>query len=236
MTLSARRIYAIFVKDLKDLYKNLFVSSAMLVPVALAIFYSRMDEVPIEVNFLIINLTLASVAAYIQCALIAEEKEKNTLRGLMLSPATLPEILSGKSLVTLFITLITIVLCMMLTGYEPSNLLLVAAGILLSAFFYVILGTMLGMLIRSVVDASVLLLPIVMIFGFGNVMYPIIETYPFLSFLEYLPSIQLFDLAFKVEEGQGFSGVFSEYLVIGAWFLVTVLLTVWVYRKREVDK
>src|SRR5690625_4414586 len=223
MTFSMRRIYAIFIKDLKDLYKNLFVSSAMLVPDAFEIFYSRMYEVPMEVNYLVINLTLASVAAYIQCALIAEEKEKNTLRGLMLSPATLPEILSGKSLVTLFITLITIMLCMMLTGYGPSNVPLVAAAILLSVFFYVILGTMLGMLIRSVVYASVLLLPIIMIFGFCNLMYPIVESYPFLSFLEYLPSIQLFDLAIKVEEGQGFSGFLSEYLVIGAWFLGAVL-------------
>src|SRR5699024_2515570 len=110
------------------------------------------------------------------------------------------------------------------------------AAILLSAFFYVILGTMLGMLIRSVVDASVLLLPIIMIFGFGNMMYPIIEKYPFLSFLEYLPSIQLFDLAVKVEEGQGFSGVLSEFLVICAWFIATTLLTVLVYKKQEVDK
>ncbi|WP_164214444.1 ABC transporter permease [Virgibacillus sp. YIM 98842] len=207
----------------------------MLVPVALAIFCSRMDEVPMEVNYLVINLTLASVAAYIQCALIAEEKEKNTLRGLMLSPATIPEILSGKTLVTLLITIITILLCMTFTGYQPANMTLISAAVLLSAIFYVIFGTMLGMLIRSVVDASVLLLPIILVFGFGNMMTPMIEMYPFLSFLEYLPSFQLLELAVKVEEGKGFSGVYLEFLVIGVWFLLTVFLTVLVYKKREVD-
>src|SRR5699024_12795497 len=65
--------------------------------------YTRSSD--LEAHYLIINLTLVAVAFFVQSALIAEEREKNTLRGLMLSPATIPEILSGKSLVSLLMTL-----------------------------------------------------------------------------------------------------------------------------------
>lgn len=106
MTLSWKRIYAIFNKDLKDLSKNMYVSSVLIMPIVLAFLYSNMGEVTIELHYLVINMTLASVTAFIQCAVIAEEKEKHTLRGLMLSPASLTEILTGKSLVTSFYPLL----------------------------------------------------------------------------------------------------------------------------------
>src|SRR5690625_7823781 len=93
----------------------MYVGTSLLMPIILAIFYGKMGEIPIEMHYLIINLALVAVAFFVQCAIIAEEKEKNTLRGLMLSPATLPEILGGKSLVSFILTCLTIVLCAKLT-------------------------------------------------------------------------------------------------------------------------
>lgn len=46
---------------------------------------------------MIINMALILVATYVQSALVAEEKEKNTLRGLMLSPASIFEIFAAKA-------------------------------------------------------------------------------------------------------------------------------------------
>ena len=50
------------------------------------------------------------VGSFVQCSLIAEEKEKNTLRGLMLSPASTLEILGGKSLLSLIATMTIVVI------------------------------------------------------------------------------------------------------------------------------
>src|SRR5690625_408667 len=107
MTFSLKRMNAIFQKDLKDLSKNIYVGTSLLMSIILAIFYGKMGEIPIEMHYLIINLALVAVAFFVQCAIIAEEKEKNTLRGLMFSPATLPEILGGKSLVSFILTCLT---------------------------------------------------------------------------------------------------------------------------------
>ncbi|MBC5636846.1 MULTISPECIES: ABC transporter permease [Ornithinibacillus] len=235
MTLSWKRIYAIFNKDLKDLSKNMYVSSVLIMPIVLAFLYSNMGEVTIELHYLVINMTLASVTAFIQCAVIAEEKEKHTLRGLMLSPASLTEILTGKSLVSFFLSIIAIVVCAMITGYEPTNLPVIAVALVISMLFYLALGTIMGLLSRTVLEASVIFLPIIFLFGFGSLLVLLVEQYPALSFIEYLPNIQLVEIAYDVEAGLGFGDVWLNLVILLAWAVVLSLLTAFVYKKKEMD-
>src|SRR5690625_741900 len=199
MTFSMKRVIAIFQKDLRDLYKNMYVSTTILMPLIFEFFFGRSDHLTIDIHFTVINLTLALVTAFLQCSIIAEEKEKNTLRGLMLSPATIPEILGGKSLVTFILTIITIMSCAMLTGYEPANIGIVAIAIVISSFFYIALGTLLGLISRTIIEASVLVLPVMFIFGFGSMFSDLAEQYSILSVMDYLPNIQLIELATAVE-------------------------------------
>lgn len=235
MIFSWRRVNAIFQKDLKDLTKNLYVGTSLLMPVILAFMFGKMGEAGIEEHYLIINLTLVAVAFFVQSALIAEEKEKNTLRGLMLSPATIPEILGGKSLVSFLITLITIVLCANLSGYEPSNVILIGIAVMISSFFYLALGTVVGLLSRTVIEASVIMLPVMFLFSFGSFLELLVEKYPVLSFIKYLPNIQLIDFAEKVEAGNGIADIWSHLAIIFVWFIGAAILTVFVYKKREMD-
>lgn len=236
MIFSLKRMNAIFQKDLKDLSKNLYVGTSLLMPVVLAFMFGRMGAVNTEEHYLVINLTLVAVAFFVQCALIAEEREKNTLRGLMLSPATIPEILSGKSLVSILTTLITIVLCAYLSGYEPNNLIFISIAIIISSLFYVALGTLFGLLSRTVVEASVIMLPVMLIFGFGSFAVLLIEKYPILTFVKFLPNIQLIDFAEKVQAGSGLGETWSHLAIIFAWFIGAAILTVFVYKKREMDE
>lgn len=235
MTLSIKRVYAIFQKDLKDLSKNMFISSTILMPIILAIFYGRMKDVPIEVHYILINLSLVLLGAYVQCAIIAEEKERNTLRGLMLSPATIMDILTGKSLVSFLLTMLTIIICAILSGYEPTNFMLITIGIIVSAFFYIALGTLLGLLTKSVMEASVVILPFMFILGFGSSIEPLIEKYPMLTFTKYMPNIQLVDLANKVQAGSGMMDVWSNIVFILGWFIVTAVFVVIVFKRKQLD-
>ncbi|WP_047985450.1 ABC transporter permease [Ornithinibacillus californiensis] len=235
MILSWKRIYAIFQKDMKDLSKNLFVSSIIILPIMMAFLYGAMGEATIDLHYMIINLTLASVTAFIQCAVIAEEKEKHTLRGLMLSPASVAEILGGKSLVSFILTVVTLVVCMMITGYEPSNMLIIVVALVVSMLFYLALGTILGLLSRTVVEASVIILPVIFLFGFGSMLMLLVEKVPALSFIEYLPNIQLIEIAYDVEAGLGFGDVWVNLVVLLAWAVVATLATAFVYKKKEMD-
>ncbi len=88
MNISMTRIQAIFMKDYKEFSRNYAVSVMALMPLVLAIFI-KSSSTTIATYFLLINMTFSMVTTYVQCSLIAEEKEKNTLRSLMLSPASL---------------------------------------------------------------------------------------------------------------------------------------------------
>ncbi|KRG14083.1 ABC transporter, partial [Lederbergia galactosidilytica] len=168
MIFSLKRSMAIFQKDYKDVIKNYFVSTSALMPILLAAFYGRMGVETISGHYMVFNLTLCLVAAYVQCALIAEEKEKNTLRGLMLSPASTLEILAGKSLLSFIGTAIIILISAFLIEYKPMDLVVISLAMVLSILFYIGLGTLLGLLTKSVMEASVVIMPFFGLFSFGS--------------------------------------------------------------------
>lgn len=233
MTFSVKRFMAIFQKDLKDLYRNLYVSSTIILPLVFALIYGRMDVVPLEIHIFIISISLSMVGAFLQCAIIAEEKEKNTLRGLMLSPATITEILAGKSAVTIVITLVITYISMLISGFSPSNLIPVIVGVVLSLVFFIALGTWLGLITRSVLEASIYILPVMFIFGMSNMFIGFAEEYPFLKVLEYTPAIQLFEIA-NITNGT-IADYWQPFAIIGAWIVVGAGLTILSFKKRMMD-
>ncbi|GIN21549.1 MAG TPA: ABC transporter [Bacillus bacterium] len=235
MTFSWRRVNAILIKDYKDFSRNFAVSTILFFPPILAAFYGRMGVDTIESYYMIFNMAFVMVAAFVQCCLIAEEKEKNTLRGLMLSPATTAEILSGKGLLSFFFTIFIIVLSAFLLDYNPKNIGIVAAAIILSSLFYLGLGTLLGLYAKSVMEASVLILPFIIIFSFGTFVTTLAEKYPILKVAEYLPNIQLLEIATKIENNAGFGDALINLAIIAIWIIVISALTVIVFRKRMVD-
>src|SRR5699024_8520908 len=167
-------------------------------PFMLAFFYRNMDIISVETHCLIINLTFVAVGFFVQSAIIAEEKEKNTLRGLMLSPATLPEILTGKSLVSFLLTGVTILICMGILGYDPVSPILITIALIISAFFYLALGTLIGLVARTVIEASVIMLPVMFIFGFGSLFEILFVKYSMLGFTTYLLCVLLVELVYEV--------------------------------------
>lgn len=235
MTFSWKRVNAIFQKDFKDFSRNMAVSIVIFLPLILAAVYGRMGVDSIQVHFMIINMTFAMVGTYVQCCLIAEEKEKNTLRGLMLSPAGTLEILGGKSLLSFVLTIVIVFFCAFLSEYQPANMAIVAMAIIISAIFFIGLGTLLGLIAKSVMESSVIVLPVIVIFTMGSYVTVWADKYPILQIVEYLPNIQLVDLATKVETGAGFGDVFLNLIIIAIWTVVVYLLTAVMYKKRMVD-
>lgn len=235
MTFSINRAMAIFQKDVKDVSRNVFVGTTLLVPILMAIVYRNIGEVTLEIHYTVINLTFSSVAAFVQCTLIAEEKEKNTLRSLMLSPATTLEILGGKSILTALITILTILICAVITGYTPSQPLIIVLGLLVSCLFYLALGTFLGLMTSSVMEASVAILPVMFLFGFGTLLQQVSDKYPVLSIVDYLPNLQLLNLAKNVEDGASFSILSVNLIVILIAGVLSSALVFMIYKKRTLN-
>lgn len=235
MTFSMKRVLAILKKDYKDISRNLYITTTLILPPVMALLANRTEGAGIDMYYMLISMALVLVGAYIQASLIAEEKEKNTLRGLMLSPASTFEIFAGKSLLSLLGTIAIVTLTIKLTDYRPQNIPIIIVALLLSAIFYLGIGTLIGLFTKSVIEASVVILPVVFLFSFGSFITTLIEKYTFLSFAEYLPNLQLVELAKRVENGDGISEVAVHLGVLLIWAIAIHLLAIFVYKKRMVD-
>lgn len=232
---SFKRMNAIFIKDYKDFSRNIAVFVSILVVPSLAGFYGRMGVDSITLQYMLLNMAFATTATFVQSCLIAEEKEKNTLRGLMLSPASTAEILVGKSLLSFVITVLVIVLSAFFLNYMPQNIWIVTIAMLLSTVFYIGLGTLLGLYTKSVMEASVAAFPVMIIFGLGTLIIELVERYPVLKVLTYLPNLQLQEIAIEVEASASFGDIGLHLVIIIAWVIFIFFLTIIIYRKRMID-
>ncbi|MFJ7737287.1 ABC transporter permease [Lysinibacillus sp. NPDC097287] len=235
MNISMTRIQAIFVKDFKEFSRNYAVSIMALIPLVLAFAYNKVGGSNLQSLMLLINMAFSLVTAYVQCCLIAEEKEKNTLRSLMLSPASLGDIIIGKSSLVFVLSSAVIALTIYILGYEPANLLLLSAALLLSAFFYIAIGTFCGLFTKTIMEASIIILPVVFIFIGGSTAFAMSEAYPVLKIAEWLPSTQLLLLAESLEGNYSTTDLIVPFATIIVWTLFTWLMTAFFYKKRMVD-
>lgn len=235
MNISMTRIQAILMKDYKEFSRNYAVSTMLLLPLIMAFLYNQLGANTISMYFLPINMTFSIVTTYVQCSLIAEEKEKNTLRSLMLSPASLGDILIGKSLFVLIVTIVSVTMAIFLVGYEPANLFILAIALLLSAVFYIALGTICGLFAKSIMEASIIVLPVMVIFSFGPLALALSSAYPILKLAEWLPSSQLLLLAEALEGKYSMADVLIPMITIIVWSLLSWIFAAIIYKKRMVD-
>ncbi|MDM5246072.1 MULTISPECIES: ABC transporter permease [unclassified Lysinibacillus] len=235
MNISMTRIQAIFMKDYKEFSRNYAVSLMALMPLIMAILYNQTGANTISMYFLPINMVFSIVTAYVQCCLIAEEKEKNTLRGLMLSPASLGDILIGKSLFVFILTLVVVATTILFVGYEPANLFIIAIALVFSAVFYIAMGTVCGLFAKSIMEGSIIILPVIFIFPFGPLFQGLSEAFPVLKVAEWLPSSQLVLLAEALEGTYTTMDIIVPIATIIVWSLVTWIVAGFIYKKRMVD-
>ncbi|OZS78646.1 ABC transporter [Tetzosporium hominis] len=235
MNVSMKRIQAIFVKDYKEFYRNYAISTMVLMPLALAFIYSMTGDMDLQSLFMPINLTFAMITAFIQSCLIAEEKEHNTLRSLLLSPASIADVLIGKSALVFVITVIVLGLCMWILEFTPSNLLAMSSALVLSTVFYLAMGLIVGLYTKTVMEASVGILPVMIVFSFGPLVLLFADRYPILEIFEWLPSAQLILLEQYSSTGAT-SDILTSLVVLTIWAVVAVMLSTFLFKKRMSDE
>lgn len=196
--MNLQRIMAIFEKDLKDFMKNTMIVFTPFVPLVLAFFYSRMDageEINLFFAYLVVGATFASIPAGCMMMMMAEEKEKKTLRGLTLSPASFGDIIIGKSLVTVLFTVIILIISLLLMGIDMFLNLRAIIGLFLLFPLFLFIGIGVGLFVKSVGMATAYLMPIMFIFGFTPMIEMFVEESSLaLKIADALPIPQLMSL------------------------------------------
>ncbi|AIQ48641.1 hypothetical protein R70723_24070 [Paenibacillus sp. FSL R7-0273] len=231
--MSVRRISAIFEKDIKDLMKNLSLIITVIVPIIIALVLKRVSaeaDLPVAMTYVIIGGLFAVVTSGTIMSMMAEENEKKTLRGLIQSPASLVDILIGKSLVTILATLFSLIITLLITGIEPFLNLKALLGLVLLLLFFLLFGTAVALYSKSVAGTTAYLMPFTFVFGFT----PMIGTLGIVSkdgiiaqILARFPVMQ----AIEVHD----STSWKPLGIIGLWVTGAAIVTYVCFRKTSTD-
>ncbi len=235
MQLSLKHVTALLIKDWKDLWKNSYIIITLALPLMMAAWLGRDGIDDTALATYPITLALVIAGSFVQAAMVAEEKEKNTLRGLIMSPASTLDILIGKSALTAVTTSAVIAGSIWLSEYKLPSFPLFLLSILLGLIIFITIGTILGLLSRTVMETSVVGMPVLIIFGMGSFLKMILENDLLLTIIDYLPSEQLTFIWVGLADGESLIDIWNHLGILTIWIAVLLAIAVITYGKRRYD-
>ena len=235
MTFSMKRFSAILRKEMQDLKTNAQVLLMAILPLGLALFYKQMGGGKEFLAGIVIVMVLSMVTTITQATLIAEEKEKHTLRVMMLSPASPVEAILGKSLPIMVLSILLSIISLFLLDTLKGNVFLLMIIILLGVLLFIIIGTMIGLLAKNLVQVSILGTPIMMIFFAGPLLHLFVKNEIAKKILYYVPTNHIFNAITDALEGKGFSTLSGNLMNVSIWVFITFILFLFVYKKKQLD-
>ena len=229
-----RHMNAILWKQIKDTLKNKTILIQFLMfPVLTLIMENTVKMDGMEPNFFtnLFGVMFIGMAPLTSMAsIISEEKEKNTLRALLLSNVNPVSYLLGVGIYIWVICMLGGTVIGLAGGHEGEMLLkfLIAmgGGILLS----ILLGAVIGVFSKNQMVATSLTVPVMMIFSFLPMLAMFNETIEKIAKITYSQQIYLI---FADLENSSFS--MENGLVLAGNFLVAVVLFFVIYKKRGME-
>ncbi|UBH10980.1 ABC transporter permease subunit [Macrococcus armenti] len=226
------RVMAIAEKDFKEFMRNMMLLTMPILPILMTVIFSKTPlegEEGTTLAILMIAICLGAVLTGTIMTMIAEEKEKNTLRGLVNSPASMMDILIGKSLVVSFFTITTIFICLTILDVTLLTNIEMIIGLILLFLFFLFIGIAIGLVVKNVSETSIYYLPVLFIFAmaptFSNMGMD--KNNLFVKLNNYSPTSQ-YDLLAG-------SGEIKHIVIIGIWTLISFFITAFLFKKNTID-
>lgn len=184
MQAAMRKIGALCQKDFADTFRNPSMIISVIMPIALALFYRYLlgdmgsespDTTPEQAaaiaqmleSFLLstsLCLTIGAVVAMTVVYGIAEEKEKKTLRTLMLANVSAGQILVSRAAVALVVSVVVATICFFVLDAENTSLLMPYLGLtVLGAIPIILLSLLLGLATRDQMTAGLYSMPVMIV-------------------------------------------------------------------------
>lgn len=165
-----QNITALFHKQSKDVFRNMPVLVLFLVYPIIAIIMTQAmkDQTGTATLFVSIFATMHCTFTPIVSTvnILAEEKEKNTLRVLIMSNVTLREYLFSIGGFVLIATLLTGSSFLFISGQPAANALPFLLTMAIGALISIVLGTCIGLFSKNAAAANGMSVPFGMVFAF----------------------------------------------------------------------
>ena len=169
--------------------------------------------------------------------LLAEEKEKKTLRMLMVAPASYSDVIAAKLLVGLVYQLLLALIVLIIKGGFVGQVPLLLLFALLGSLFSVSLGLLIGSIFQTTTAAGafsgmISFIYILPIFFVGPFMQ-LLGSSPFSQAIKALPTYYIADGAANAIQAQStFSGILLDIGVVLASIVALFLIAVWSLRRQ----
>ncbi|MBD7970840.1 ABC transporter permease [Paenibacillus gallinarum] len=240
MTFSMKRFQAIVQKEWKDSIRNPQVLTMTAFPIVFAFLFARMgtdrtvSEDILMVSFPIL-MALSMTGSFVLAMMIAEEKEKHTLRALMLSPASTLEILLGKSFLTAVLTVVAILFSIMASAIPGVPAGILALFILINLIMFIAIGLMIGLLSRTVQESSIIGLPVLLVFVMAPMFAPMLNNELLIQVVSILPTQKFMDMMNSMAMGQGWQEIGGGLMISILWMIASIVAAVAIYSPRRFD-
>lgn len=228
-----RNIIAIFCNLFKDTLKNMQVLILFIIYPVVGLFMTKAITLPEEFGgmfFIAIFATMHCIFTPLvaTAGIIAEEKEKNTLRILIMSNITMPEYIIAIGSFILFLTLLTGSAFLFMIPSIMENGLLFMGSLFIGCLVSVSLGMCAGLYSKSTSAANAMAAPVGIVFAFLPM---------FASFNESVESIARFTYGQQISNFIGNLQMDASGLIIIAVNLIILLGTgILLYRRVKTEE
>ena len=190
----------------------------------------------LSMSFLTMQIVLFVVGISLVPHLMFEEKQTKTLDALLVSPATEGQLVTAKALVGMFYSLLVAVLLFAFNWNNVVHWELAALFTLLTGFFSVAIGLVIGSFYQRQQDVTGLTTALLMIF-IGGIFVDLVQlSVPLIvgTFLSWLPSTLLFHLLQKVfYQGYTWGELLPGLIAVVGFTALLYSLVIWKLRRSD---
>lgn len=230
------KVKALFKLGMEDLLKNLNVFIYVILPIAFAFLYANMGNTPKEYLFSICTLlTLSMVPVALMGTIIAEEKEKNTLRTLMLNDVKACEILFAKAMICMLFVVIDNLLIYFILELPIGHFILYQLVAFITGLAIILFGAIVGLLAKNQMSAGLLSMPFMILF-MAPMFIMMFKDKLADAISSLLPTDAMMELFLCITKNTlTISKIGIPCMIIGVWLVLSIILFQYAYKKVGVD-
>jgi len=186
------------------------------------------------ISVMLLVLAIVGIGAFVVPSLLVEEKEKQTLKFLLVSPAGPSEVVAGKALAGLVACLVIVGLMMVLNKSWTGNWPVTLLALILGSLFLVLMGLAMGGFFKTIAQVNTwsgIFLVVLLLPSWVTIM-PLPD--PFGTIVRLVPSYYLVDLLNQSMAGNAtFGSVWSSLIVLAVCTAVAFSVVVWTVKRED---
>lgn len=228
--MSMRKIIAVFQKTYKDMLKNkksliLF----FLFPIMALVFYNLIPEEKEFFSTIFLPVHLIIVPASMITAIISEEKEKNTLRQLIMANVTSLEYFIGIGLFVFIISILTTSLFLIIISLSAIEFLRFYIIISLAILCSMVIGAVIGIISKNQMNANAMIMPLSIILGILPIFSAFNDTVKNIASIFYTQTLT------NVITSISTSISIKDYAIMFLNILICLIIFTFVFKKKKLD-